>query len=392
MNNYQNNSTQTKSSLAFIGIFLYLIPMVSLFTSCHKNTIDTNMLLGEWEFIQPESKEDEYGITTTYLRSDFKIMKDSLYEENNGFYQNQPLPNNEHYSIYLGQKGKYYITDDSLFVKSIKGKEYFAQKIVKVSKDYLTLYDKDSKLNFQYKRKPVVKPSDIPIDQITLSLAPCFGTCPISSISLDSEGNVYYYGISDTKLEGLYQGKADKIIFTEMVKKLNEIRFLELENNYSQKNVTDLPGLSVSFISNNKIIKSIDDYGYAQPKELKGILNMLIYAWQSANLKKYEYNLPIFLYGFQPDISMNTSDSFYIQSLLFKAKQSDKEFTSKYRTTAQLILPENFDYEKLDSMDRSISTDGQYFKIQKENKDFVTLDIGFDVISTNKKLFDLHKN
>lgn len=368
--------------------FINLIILIFITLSCQKKTIDTTMVLGDWEFIQPKEIDDEYGVTTTYLRSDFKIMRDSLYEENNGFYKAQPTQDDRNYAVYLGQKGKYYVEDDSLFVKSIKGKEYFAQKIVKVTKDFLSLYDEDTKLIFRYKRKPVIRPSSIQIDQITLSLAPCFGTCPISSISLDSEGNIFYNGEANTKLEGLYQGKTDKNIFNEMVQKLNEIRFLELEDNYSRKDVTDLPGLSVSFIANDKIIKSIDDYGYAQPKELKGILNNLIYAWQSAKLQKYYYHLPIIESGFIPEIFMNQSESFYIQTLLFRAKQSEKEFKPKYRQNVHLVLPKNFDYDKLDSMKRSVETDGQYFKIEKENKDFVTLDVGFNVFSTNKKIFE----
>lgn len=175
-------------------------------------------------------------------------------------------------------------------------------------------------------------------------------------------------------------------MFNEIVVDLNKIRFNELKNEYTAGPVTDLPGLSVTFIKDNKILKSIYDYGYAEPKNLRGILNKVQYAYQDANLREIVYPYPIINRNFSPELMILNSEAFYLQTLLLKAGKCDAKFSTKYKQHASLVLPPNFDYDKYDQMQRTIETDGRYFKIEDKNMHLTTYDLGYNFFERNNIL------
>lgn len=355
------------------------------FISCKKNTVNTDLLIGDWEFITPKTIYDkDSDISTTYYRSDFRFEKDSIFKINDGFFERIDNRRNSHYDKYMGQKSRFYVDHDSLYILNPATNKYFTQKISNLSKDTLALYDKEDNQTFYFKKKKFKKPTQTHLTQITLSLEPCFGTCPISSISIDSKGNVIYFGESYTPNIGLFKGKLDESFFQEIILDLNKIRFTELENKYSVGNMTDLPGLSVSFIKDQKIVKTIYNYGNAEPRNLSGILNKIIYAYQDANLQKIEYDFPILNSAFPPYFLLNNSETFYLQTLLLKAPKTETKFIAKYNQKSSLVLPENFDYAKYDEMKRKIETNGRYFRIENKDHQFSTFDIGFDFFKINE--------
>lgn len=366
-----------KSSLGILKKFFICLSICICFLSCTKNTINHELLLGEWEFVKYRGNSDS---SVVYFRSDFRFEKDSIFKLNDGFFQRGEKPNEYKY---LGQKSKFYVDRDSLYIFNTITKNYFSQKISHLYKDTLALYDDQEKITFYYTKRRPKTATKINLSQITLSLGPCFGTCPISSISIDNEGNIIYLGESNTENIGFYKGRIDKKIFHEIESDLNKIRFIELKNEYSVE-ATDLPDLSVTFINDEKIIKTIYAYGNTEPRNLKPILNKIIYSYQNANLKKFEFNYPILNQAFPPQFLINNSEAFYLQTLLLKAKKTEFQFKPKYYQTASLILPESYDYENYEQMKRKIETDGRYFKLENKNHQFSTFDIGFDFFKVNE--------
>lgn len=309
--------------------YIFYFAIFFCFASCKKNTVNPDLLLGDWEFVTPKTiYENDSLLSTTYTRSDFRFEKDSIFKLNDGFFQRGEKHNEYNY---LGQKSKYYVENDSLYILNTITNDYFAQKISHLSKDTLALYDKDDKITFFYTKQKPENPTNNKLSQITLSLGPCFGTCPVSSISMDRAGNIIYLGESNTKNIGFFKGKIDKNIFLEIESDLNRIRFTELKNEYSVA-ATDLPDLSVTFINNDKIVKTIYAYGNTEPRNLKPILNKIIYSYQNANLKRFEYNYPILNPAFPPQFLVNNSEAFYLQTLLLKAKKTEFKFKTKYRS------------------------------------------------------------
>lgn len=360
--------------------YIFYFVLLFCFLSCKKNTVNPELLLGDWEFVTPKTiYENDSLLSTTYVSSDFRFEKDSIFKLNDGFFQ-RGEKNNEY--KYLGQKSKYYVENDSLFILNTITNDYLAQKISHLSKDTLALYDKDDKMTFYYTKRKAEIPSKINLSQITLSLGPCFGTCPISSISVDNNGNVVYFGESNTQYNGLFKGKINKEIFEEIVSELNNIRFTELKNEYSV-DVSDLSDISVTFINNKKIIKTIYAYGHTEPRQLKSILNRIKYLYQDMNLKEIEYEFPILNPVFD-NYHFQNSEVFYLQSLLLNSTKTEIQFRPKYRQTASLILPEEFDYENYEQMKRNVITNGRYFKLEDKYHQFSTFDIGFDFFKNNQ--------
>lgn len=345
------------------------------FISCKKNTYNPEFLLGDWEFINASEVSD---LSVEYIKPDFRLDKDSVFVLNDGFFQRGEK--RDEYK-YLGQKSKYYVKNDSLYIFNIITQNYFSQKISYLSKDTLALYDKEEKVTFYYSKRKAETFLKVNLSQITLSLGPCFGNCPISSISVDSNGNIIYLGQSNTPYNGLFKGKIDKKIFSEIVSDLNKMRFTDFQNEYSI-DITDMSDISITFVNDKKIVKTIYAYGHTEPRQLKEVLNKIKHLYQDADLKQIEYEFPILSPVFS-DYLFRDSEIFYLQTLLLNSRKTDLQFQPKYKQKSILILPENYNYENYERMKRNVETDGRYFKLEDKNHQFSIFDIGFNFFEAN---------
>ena len=363
--------------------FLTFLTLILL--SCKKNTVNTDLLIGEWEFSSPKGTFQIDSLTSKqYVWSDFSFEKDSVYNSHDGFFDRYRNSNGNYSdSKFLGNTTKYYIKNDSLYLMNILTKEYYSDYFISnLTKDSLVLESKDEP-DFIFTKKKYKKASNVTLDQITLSKEPCFGSCPINSVSIDKDGQIYFYGESYNSKNGFFQGKINPIIFEELVKDLNKINFNHYKNDYGNYNITDLPSTSVSFIQEGKVYKSIYDYGNASPKELQGILTRISYLYQTTKLDTIKYNFPIVSNYFR-NIDLQKSEGFYLQTLIMNAKVSQKKFKPIYFATAFLIEPKNFDYNKYDELKREVKTDGQFFQIEDQNHHYTTFDIGFNFFKSNE--------
>lgn len=133
----------------------------------------------------------------------------------------------------------------------------------------------------------------------------------------------------------------------------------------------------MTFVKDNKIIKSITDYGRQSPKlfriniepltslyqKLKLVENKTIKDFQNINLR-FENGKQI--------INLTSSEVFYLSNLLSNSKLSNKTFKTEYSTKY------NVDYDV-----SRIETDGRFFKIFSKKKSSITLDLGFNFIEKN---------
>jgi len=365
---------------------VYFLTFLSLILfSCKKNTVDTDLLLGEWEFSSPKGNFQIDSLTSRqYVWSDFSFEKDSVYNSHDGFFDRYRNSNGNYSdSKFLGNRTKYYIQNDSLYLMNILTKEYYSDYLISnLTKDSLVLKSKDAP-DFIFTKKKYKNPSNITLEQIILSKEPCFGTCPINSISIDKSGQIYFYGESYNSKNGFFQGKINPEIFEEIRRDLNKINFNNYKNDYGNYNVSDLPSTSVTFVREGKVYKSIYDYGNASPKELQSILVRISYLYQTTKLDPIDNNFPIVSNNFRK-INLKKSEGFYLQTLIMNAKVSQKKFKPIYFATAFLIEPKNFDYNKYDELKREVKTDGQYFEIKDQDHHYTTFDIGFDFFKMNE--------
>lgn len=94
----------------------------------------------------------------------------------------------------------------------------------------------------------------------------CFGKCPVYSMKIYNDGSVIYVGKKNVNKIGTYKNKLEKEKLLLFIDKANEIKYMELEDSYDNKNITDLPSTKTSIVIDKKR-KSIERrFGY--PKEI----------------------------------------------------------------------------------------------------------------------------
>tara|TARA_B100000700_G_C14938138_1_gene805410 strand:+ start:111 stop:470 length:360 start_codon:yes stop_codon:yes gene_type:complete len=103
---------------------------------------------------------------------------------------------------------------------------------------------------------------------ISIDRGACFGTCPIYLISISSDMNGVYYGKQFVDITGKIKFKLSEEEIKSILKKANEIKFCELEDEYSE-NISDLPKTYIQIFD-----KKILDY-YGAPKELKELEELI---------------------------------------------------------------------------------------------------------------------
>lgn len=93
-----------------------------------------------------------------------------------------------------------------------------------------------------------------PGDSLLASIyrSPCYGTCANYRLSIYNSGYAVYEGKRNAKMIGIF---TTKFTYSEMKQLLiiaENIKYTELEDEYDNKNVTDLPSTTTSLVMNGK--------------------------------------------------------------------------------------------------------------------------------------------
>lgn len=227
-----------------------------------------------------------------------------------------------------------------------------------------------SKLNYKINEKEN-------FDKIIISKSPCFGSCPINDIEINKNGEIYYYGAHYNSKNGYFKSRIKVSEFNEIKNGLKKVNFLNLKDNYTA-NWTDVQEVSVTFVKDNKILKSITDYGSQSPKSFRINIEPLTYLYQKIKLEedKTVKDLQYINLRFEKGnkiIKLTSSQIFFLWNLLNKSITTSKSFK------AEFITNYNTDYDI-----SKIETDGRFFKIFFKNKSSVTYDLGFNFIEKNE--------
>ena len=94
----------------------------------------------------------------------------------------------------------------------------------------------------------------------------CFGRCPIYTLSVYESGYVDYNGEKWVEKEGIYEAKVSQEVLGQLLDFAENINYFELDNEYDNKQVTDLPA-TITSIRNEEGIKTIVNR-YGGPKKL----------------------------------------------------------------------------------------------------------------------------
>ena len=121
------------------------------------------------------------------------------------------------------------------------------------------------------------------ISKITLLTGPCYGTCPVQSIEVDSSLTLRYYGEEYAARQGFYIGKITEADWDTINAKFERIRYRELDTLYDHS-VDDPPTYIEIKYGNN--VKRIRAQSASLPEEVRRTYYWLIDFCSQTQLEK----------------------------------------------------------------------------------------------------------
>lgn len=370
-----------------LKIILY-VSVIFILYSCQKNN-DTQLskeILGEWTYIKTEDQRKPRK------NNDIKIppppppfgrhIQGYIFSENNicenksGYFKRiEAKEREDRKTFFLGTETKYKIQNDSLKILDLVSNTWDNQKINSIVGDTLITKVDDSIIAKYARTKYKINPNEN-YDKIIVSSSGCYGSCPVLNISIDKNGDVSFYGQYYNTQNGFFKSKISKNEYEKIQTSFKKADITNLKDNY-EGNWTDDETVTVTFIKNNKMVKSISDYGRQSPAALIWAYTPVRYLYQKIKLIPMKTEKPIlamwgidFTKGDQI-CDLTKSESFYLSTEIFKGKETAYKFQNKY-----LIEFWN-DQDKKEK----IYTDGRYYKCKGK-----IIDIGYNFLIANNLL------
>ena len=131
-----------------------------------------------------------------------------------------------------------------------------------------------------------VAPAENEITEISLERTPCFGTCPVDTITLHPDGTADYFGKMNVARIGHYKGRFNQDDFARLSKLLIDRKFFDFQPFY-WPGITDQPGL-ITTVKRGDKTKQVHDNGRAGPIELWALEMAIAGVAKDINWKKVE--------------------------------------------------------------------------------------------------------
>ena len=93
---------------------------------------------------------------------------------------------------------------------------------------------------------------------ITLERGMCFGTCPVYSVTLFSNGSVRYDGQMYVKDIGIRNGSIKVTSYQRLMDLAEDVGFFEMNDEYTAYYITDMPSATITIINGTK--KRVEHY------------------------------------------------------------------------------------------------------------------------------------
>jgi hypothetical protein len=365
-------------------IFLLFITLIS----CKQKSDNyEKLIIGDWKIFYEIPKD-----TTKIGPIKLPPRRNTFGESGFTFYENGKVENklgyfdlskkNEDGRVkrkFLGTFTKYRINQDSLETFDLISKTWVNIKIFKLTKDTLILeYNDKSKENFS-KQNYKIDPRNS-FDKVIVSTSGCYGTCPVDDIMISKTGELEYFGGMYVNQKGRYKSKISQESVSQIEKNYSKANFINLKDNYIDSR-TDAMTITTTFIKNDKILKTITDYGSVSPTEMQWATLPIVFLNQNIKLERKDEPRKFVDFGFVLFVSgkkvcgLTKSECFYLKSILQNCEESKKNFKVKYTINYWA-----------DDTEKKVESDGQYFKFETEKGKFTTLNLGYNFLEKNNLL------
>lgn len=365
--------------------FLFFI-LLTFFSCVRKSDTSAELILGNWVEVKKKPGKNDIDLPPPPGNDTigYEFKQNGICEFKNGYYDwnkfyNDTVTDRETRVIqYLGAETKYKISKKSLRIFNPASKKWDAFGISKITKDTLILKNYKGLITFS---KNIYNTSKVPdFDAIIVSSSSCYGACPANEIMISKKGDVLYKGNFYVKKKGWYTSKIAQSQFKKISERFQKANYMVLKDDY-YTTVTDNRSVSVSFIKNGKIFKTIEDYADSAPKELIWAYVPVTMLAQKLDLNPKQvtpflsntiFNSSLTTGDNLKSMELTASEGFYLVSLLLDAKVTNATFN------------DNYDWSYSTPAVTKITTDGRYYKIRYIDDKIEIRDIGFNFITENK--------
>ena len=363
----------------------WILPLIIciLYLSCMEE--EKNNLIGIWKYSRPSENSEYKPPPGSNMEHGFNFYsKDSL-EYLPGFFEfkKDSITQNS-YKEYIGSKTIYRKINNKIKIKSLKTKEWLEREIVELTEDSLILKGKKGSRTkyIKLKENKITKQ----IDRIILSTSGCFGSCPIMDISISRNGEVVYIGEEYTKNKGIFEFKLNRKSTKEIFRRFEYSEVNKLEDGYVA-NHTDDETIITTYVIDDKIIKTIHDYGNRGPNSLLWAYELLRYVpnkieLHEINMKKL---LPFMAFSYSKIIGegekilLKKSEKFLLWDEIRKGVLSEKKEGLNYEVRLNGNSYFKDSNQSLKIKNNRIKTDGRYYEYIVREK-LITKDIGYNFL------------
>jgi|GEM_PF-876681 len=109
---------------------------------------------------------------------------------------------------------------------------------------------------------------EIPADAVArIQRTPCFGKCPIYTLTIFENGKVEYFGQKFTPREGRFEGKVSPELIANLMNEAQNVGFYVMNNIYDKQAVTDVPSTITSLRTSSGLKTVVNRFD--GPEELR---------------------------------------------------------------------------------------------------------------------------
>ncbi len=109
---------------------------------------------------------------------------------------------------------------------------------------------------------------EIPADAVArIQRTPCFGRCPIYTLTVYEDGRAEYFGKNFAQREGMWTADVVPELMEQLMVYANEIGYFELKNIYDKEAVTDVPSTITSLRTTEGLKTVVNRFN--APEELR---------------------------------------------------------------------------------------------------------------------------
>ncbi len=362
------------------------IALLALVLSCTKKHQPTReeSILGNWVEVKvfQVTAHPYTGRPFKYVKPGFTFYKDNTFENNLGYFRDDTVLNRQ---FYLGNLGKFKIKGDSLTLTSADGSYEDKYWLLTLNADTLKIEQDSVVTIFKHYEKKISKTP--PFDKIILSSSGCYGTCPAINMMIDANGNVLFGGMMYTTHNGWYTGKITTALYNRLQDNFRQVDFDTLKTAY-HAGWTDDQTICMTFVKDNKIYKSVLDYGCQAPCFFIWARTPLEYLYQTIKLSKAAKT------GSIPEFTVLRKVNSKITDSIIRLMYSEQFLLTDYLHHGKKVTPAAFKpkFKLTDDFytKTPINTDGRYYTFTLNGKQ-ETIDLGFNFFDVNNKTLTWQK-